>query len=282
MTIIYQELDDSATLRSHYGSHPVKFKIDPSTVHETPLPGNHLDYSCVLGIEFEKWINYIQNFKVRSDDVWIVGLPKTGTTWMHNIVYRIKNSLDYGSIAEALEHQYFEKDANLSDGNFIERLQYLDNVPSPRIFKTHLPAFLLPKELWTVKPKIIYTARNPKDTALSGYHMMRNGINPFTGTIDDFSNGFLNEFEYYNPFFDHIRGFLQLRQLDHVLFTVYEDLLSDQFNGIKRVSDFLESAYSDERLLKLTENVSFKKMRNEFPSFLAPEDKSKMPDPSYK
>lgn len=281
MTIICTSLDHSTGLQKHYFMNLAKFSIDPNSVHETSLPGNHKNYFCVLDKGCAKWINHMHNFKIRPDDIWIVGIPKTGTTWMHNIAYKMKNGLNSESIASALENQHFERGANSTKQNFLERLQYFDNLASPRIFKTHLPAFLLPKEIWTVKAKIIYTARNPKDTALSGYHMMRNSIVSFKGTVDDYSNGIMCNVENCMPFFDHIRGYLQLRHLDHVLFTVYEEFVVNQFEGIRSVSDFLECSHSHDQLLRLLENVSFKKMQNEFPSFLAPGDNN-VPDPSYK
>ncbi len=50
----------------------------------------------------------------------------------------------------------------------------MDKVPSPRTMKTHLSKNLLPPQIYTKKPKIIYIARNPKDVAVSFYYMHRN------------------------------------------------------------------------------------------------------------
>lgn len=35
-------------------------------------------------------------------------------------------------------------------------LEMIENMSRPRILKTHLPAFLLPKELWTINPKVFF------------------------------------------------------------------------------------------------------------------------------
>ena len=46
-------------------------------------------------------------------------------------------------------------------------------MPSPRFMKSHLPVHLLPADILTKKAKIVYVARNPKDVAVSFFHMHR-------------------------------------------------------------------------------------------------------------
>ena len=52
----------------------------------------------------EKWIlpysflnsaDKIYNFQARSDDVWVVTFPRSGTTWTQEMVWLICNDLDY-------------------------------------------------------------------------------------------------------------------------------------------------------------------------------------------
>lgn len=50
-----------------------------------------------------------------------------------------------------------------------ESVQRVHDMPSPRFIKSHLPYHLLPTQMDTVKPKIIYTSRNPKDLCVSFY-----------------------------------------------------------------------------------------------------------------
>lgn len=260
---------------------PIIFKIDPNSDHKTDLPGDHCKYSHALPKKTAKWIDEIQNFEVRTDDIWIVGIIKTGTTWNHNIAYTLKYGLDCENIAEELENRYFEKGAMRTD-SFDKDIKRYKEMKSPRIFKTHLPAFLLPNGLWTVKPKIIYTIRNPKDALVSAYHMMRNSYVHFSGTLENFCEMYFNDIAFSTPIFDHLRGFLQLRNRDHILFAVYEEMIADPFRGVKRICEFLECPHSDEQLQRLNENVSFEKMREKFPSFMLPDDRSTIPDPDYK
>lgn len=260
---------------------PTKYKIDPESISQSPLPGDHKHYSHISSESFGKWVDHVQNFDIRADDIWIVGLPKTGTTWVHNIAFKLKNGFDCENIANELEHRYFERLTSTGDG-FDREIERFKHMPSPRVLKSHLPAFLLPKGLWTVKPKIIYTIRNPKDMIVSGYHMIRNSMVRFPGKISDFAEDFFNDTAFGTPVFDHIHGFLQLRCLDNVLLNVYEELVADPFQGIKRVCQFLQCPHTENQLQELTENVSFGKMRDAFPSFMMPTDKTNIPDPDYK
>ena len=57
----------------------------------------------------------------------------------------------------------------------------------PYHIKNHLPAPFLPKKIWTVKPKIIYVARNPKDQAISFYHFYKS-VYQYDGTMEEFLN----------------------------------------------------------------------------------------------
>lgn len=134
-------------------------------------------------------------------------------------------------------------------------------MPSPRIFKSHLPAFLLPKELWTVRPKIIYTARNRKDIAVSLYHFP-NALNKSTLSLEEIFDAFLSELLLMSPLHAHVLSFWELRILDHLLFIRYEDLLADQFTGVKKISSFLECSFSDQEIANLVDHVSFKKMKD--------------------
>lgn len=78
---------------------------------------------------------------------------------------------------------------------------YATSMPSPRFIKTHLPFNLLPKQLrdGEKKPKIVYVARNPKDTCISFYHHSVL-VEGFNGTFEEFYTLFLAESGIINKF----------------------------------------------------------------------------------
>lgn len=259
---------------------PARYRIDPTVNHQTPLPGDHKQYSVNFPKNVEHLLDFIQTFDVRADDVWIVGNPKSGTTWNHNIAFKLKNGFHTQNVARQLEDLFFEYSVIGCAKDFTE-IQSFDDLPSPRVFKTHLPAFLLPQGLWTIKPKIIYTIRDPRDAIVSEYHMVRNSYFRFNGSIEDYAQSHLDGCNSGAPFLEHLCGFQQLQHLDHILFVSYEKLLVRQFDEIKRISEFIGCQHTDDYLRDLVTNVSFKKMRQEFPSFVLPDDKHSIPDPEY-
>ncbi|VEN58590.1 unnamed protein product [Callosobruchus maculatus] len=56
------------------------------------------EYVTVKGTVLKKnYLNYLDKFyefPVRDGDVWICGIPKSGTTWTQEMVWMIMNNLD--------------------------------------------------------------------------------------------------------------------------------------------------------------------------------------------
>lgn len=275
MSIVCTEVKDSELVRKAAYNGTSKFvhaTIDPSSVHNLSFPEHYKFGKCFLPRKYATLAERIHNFSVRPDDIWIVSFPKVGSTWVHNIVWLLKNNLDFSAPAVKPSDNFFEfatlfeeANGNVEFQKFIEKLDGLideyEKLPSPRIFKSHLHAYLLPKGLWEIKPKIIYVTRNPKDAAISYYHDVRNGIASYTPTIDEFFEVFLNGCTTFSSFHEHLLSFWQLRHLDHILFVTYEELSANQFGGVKRISDFLKCSFGDEQLQQVVDHVSFGNLR---------------------
>lgn len=197
-----------------------------------------------------------------------------GTTWMRNIVHQLKiKNLDFTEEYVQIETGFLEAPVQFvkMDGdeefnklveNLEKKIDELDAAPSPRMVKSHLPAYLLPKELWSIQPKIIYMSREAKDVAVSMFHMHRNHLLSYKGSKEEYFNEFVDDFRRCGPFFEHISSFHQLRHFENILFLTYEELNTNTFECVKRVSEFLECSYSDDQLRQLIEYVSFGKMQD--------------------
>lgn len=103
--------------------------------------------------------------------------------------------------------------------------EFLPNNESRRFLKTHLPFSLLPPSVMEKQAKVIYVARNPKDVAVSYYHLLR--LYRTTGYIGDFPK-FWNYFERdllpWTPYYEHINEGYAHRFTPNVLFMFYEDM----------------------------------------------------------
>lgn len=285
MSISYTKVKDSSLLRKGmlYGAKEYyRFTIDPTTTNQLALPPDYQFSQCFLPKKYLTLANRVHNFKVYPDDIWTVSYPKAGTTWVINVVWLLKNNLDFDTNLVDASFRYLERalfyelnDDNKNDEGFRaaktefdQKLDEYDNLTPPRILKSHLPAYLLPKDIWTTKAKLIYVYRNAKDVAVSMYHMFHNHLwLRYTGTIEEFLDAFLNDHIVYGPFNDHINSFQQLSRLDHVLLIKYEDMIADSFACVKAISTFLNCSYSDFQLKQLTEHLSFDSMRTKNQGF---------------
>lgn len=130
----------------------------------------------------------------------------------------------------------------------------------PYHIKNHLPASFLPDKIWTVKPKIVYVARNPKDEAISLYHFYKLE-HRYSGTQEEFFNLFLEGLTEFGPQTRHILDFWNLRNEENVLFLTFEAMKKDLKSVIKNVATFLGKAITDTQLDQLNEYLQFSSMR---------------------
>lgn len=251
--------------------------IDPNTRRDYPFPSDYEFTPCFLPKKYAQVADGIHNFPIRSDDIWTVSFPKAGSTWVANIIWQLMNNMDFSAEFLLPNHMFLEpmifnevNDNNRSDDGFKEYVKFTDGQldrlgaeTTQRFLKSHLPAHLLPKQIWTVKPKLIYAHRNAKDVAISWFHMFRKlQYTNYSGSLDDYIDTFLNDHALYTPFHSHVKCFQKLNHLDHVLIVNYEEMIANPFAGIKRISEFLNCTYDDDELNKLTEHVSFQNMRS--------------------
>lgn len=235
---------------------------DSSSVPIT-LP-NWTPEPCCLNKKFTQYAELIKNYEVRPDDVWLVTYPKSGTTWCQEMVWLVCNDLDY----EKARNVSLSKRFPFIDITALRDLPagvdpYADSLTmsSPRFIKSHLPVALLPDQLWTVKPKLVYVRRNPKAVAVSYYHhsvMFHN----YKGTMDQFVESFIKELEYYSPYHKHVLEFHNLDYGDNLLHLCYEDMKRDLKSTLRKVCQFFNKSYSEQQLNQLEAHLSFDSMKN--------------------
>ncbi|XP_062348935.1 sulfotransferase 1E1-like isoform X6 [Cinclus cinclus] len=96
----------------------------------------------------------VKAFQARPDDLLISTYPKSGTTWLSEIMDMIYHD---GNVEKC------QRDAIYNRVPFLEMkvskvpcaigIEQLEKAPSPRLIKTHLPVQLLPTSFWEKKCK---------------------------------------------------------------------------------------------------------------------------------
>ncbi|XP_035218190.1 sulfotransferase 1E1-like [Stegodyphus dumicola] len=209
-----------------------------------------------------------KSYEAREDDIYVVSYPKTGTTWLQEIVFIIHSNLDFNAAKTTDLHQRFP---------YIEHAKtnynYVKNMESPRLLKTHLPFSLLPPDVHSKKCKMIYITRNPRDVAVSYYHfacMLKE--TRYKGTFKQFFERFLANRSTYSPFLQHNLEFWKHRNDENVLFLFYEDLQKDLPKNLKKISDFLGKPLTAEEIKAVVDHCSFKNMAKSESVGLSDED----------
>lgn len=257
MAVTYREVEGTArkTIDSLFGVERCLIEVNPG--------------ACLLPSKYEEMGQRIYDMEVRPDDVWVVSYPRTGSTWTQEMVWLLCNDLDFDKAKSALgqtRNPLLELTALIANdkGSWKDGLGHsvdqVENMPSPRMIKTHLPRTLLPHQLFTVKPKIIYVTRNPKDMCVSYYHYSKL-LHDYHGTLEQFVHLFLDDKAPVGPFMSHVLGFWELRDEPNILFMKYEDMKKDHRGTIKTVAQFLDKELSEEQVTLLEDNLSFQKMR---------------------
>lgn len=218
---------------------------------------------CIMPAKYRQFANRIRNLTVYEDDVWVVTFLKSGTTWTQEMVWLIDHDLDYNtaSAVNLTERSVFlEVVSFITNMDVTDTISHVEQLPRPRHIKSHLPLALLPKQLWTVKPKIIYTARNPKDVTTSLMHHYKH-LHGFKGSKQDFLDGILADQIIYCPMVKHATEFWAVSHRDHVLFLHYEDMKKNLGKVLLQVCDFFRKTFTPTQLAKLEQHLSFDSMK---------------------
>ncbi len=202
----------------------------------------------------------MSRLSLEPTDVWVVTYPKSGTTWIQNIVKLLRNNGEKDGIVLDQSIPWIE--ANSIENSYCNQIN-LAASPRPRAFKCHLPYDTIPSgKPHTTPCKYIYIVRNPKDVVVSFYfHYIRFSVEKdVTLEWELFFRNFVYGNLQFGDFFDHVLSWWSHRNEDNVLFLTYEGLKKDPRTVIARIAKFIEANVSDGVIDKVVADTSFNSM----------------------
>ena len=162
------------------------------------------DYRAVLvrGVpqnpmfDVQAFEDVVDGFRTKDGDVFVATYVKAGTTWVQQILHGLLRGGEsggrYGETVPWLEACASSPEVigpREAPGWTMEKI---NAAPAPRYFKTHARVEDLPRG--RARLRVVYVARNPKDTVVSLYHHARNKPEfGFTGDFETFLQIFLSD-----------------------------------------------------------------------------------------
>jgi len=242
-----------------------------------------------MGVPMPAWFHEegakaFRELELEADDVVLVSIPKTGTTWVNKILHCLLRMDESGSMPLAApgsdlgaSGQIYPDFLTLSmpedpdwpgagPGGLLGKCCIADlfSQPRPRLFSTHMLAELLPESL-SRTGRLVYVLRNPKDTMTSLHYFRGEPKDGWTGnehgagTLERFLSG-VNA---YGSFFDHVVSMSQYMEgpcAGRAIVVYYEELHRDLKGGIASLAEFLQVPLSEEKLEAVYKLTTFDAM----------------------
>ncbi|XP_038636590.1 sulfotransferase 1C2-like isoform X2 [Scyliorhinus canicula] len=205
----------------------------------------------------------VKNFQAKPDDLLIATYPKSGSTWMQEIVDLISQNGDVEMCKRAPVYYRVPILEFFSDNNLPTGIELIEKMASPRMIKTHLPIQLVPKSFWEQDCKAIIVARNAKDSLVSYFHFHRTcHLVPEPGAWREFFQRFMNGKVNRGSWYDHVKGWWEAKDKHRILFLFYEDIKENPRREILKVAEFMEKVLEEDVIEKIVHLSSFKVMKD--------------------
>lgn len=203
-------------------------------------------FRCYLNKNFEnkmKDIGWETISESSEDDVFIVGYPKSGNTWMQNLLVNIYHKIDTRNVPDKLIQELVPD---------VHAKRFYKAFYKPTFFKSHS----LPQKKYR---KVIYIVRDGRDVMVSFYHFLKNltGKEP---SLHELINGVQASFKV--AWHEHVEQYLSNPFNSEIIFIKYESLINQDLDELKKICSFLGIERDDEFLKNVYLNNTFKEMKD--------------------
>ena len=183
---------------------------------------------------------------VRRDDVFISTYPKSGTTWLQQVVHglRSRGSMDFDEISEVVPWLESAVDIGIDPD--------ADQQWAPRAFKAHLEWERVPKG-----GRYITAFRDPKSVLPSFYRFFEGWFfEPGSVGLDAFAREWFMAGTASGRYWDHVRSWAPHVTDENVLALTYEDMVAAPAAVPAVVASFLGLDLDADTLMLVTRQSS--------------------------
>ncbi|KAF5277397.1 hypothetical protein FQA39_LY06210 [Lamprigera yunnana] len=221
-------------------------------------------------------LDEISKFTVRDNDIFLLGYPKSGTTWAQEMIWLVANDLNYKGAKVFVDERFpvLEMFMYRSSGRrsqlecYVDSMKFIENLKDGRCIKSHLKSDYLPEQLLKrdCNAKIIYIARNPKDVAVSSYMFHKELLQTVEYSFEEYCELFMTDlYVAFGQYWQNVLYFWNKRNETNILFIKYEDMKRDLLEVIRKIAKFLNKCHTEEEEIELMNWLSFEKMKeNEY------------------
>lgn len=172
-------------------------------------------------------------------DVFVIGFPKSGNTWLLHIVAHLYYGLNYNQSKNLISMIVPDR----------HETNYYRRINETCFFKSHE----LPSPQFK---KVIYIYRDGRD-ALYSYYMMEKGKNKDV-SLEDF---FMEDKPMYPcKWHEHLEAWVRNPYDAEILYVRYEDLKKTPQQVFAKIADFINARHTNESIEYCIEQTSFKTM----------------------
>jgi Sulfotransferase domain len=178
--------------------------------------------------------------QTETQDIFVIGFPKSGNTWMQHIMTGIQYRTDMSVIHNNLVRELIPDE---------HQVKFYKRFSEHTCFKSHsLPA--------SRYKKVIYIVRDGRDAVVSFYYMSKGmGKNISLRDIVLKLDGLPSSWN------DHVQSWLENPYNADIIYIRYEDLKMNPVETLSKVCSFIETTIDSVLLNRIIMNCSFEKMR---------------------
>jgi hypothetical protein len=203
-----------------------------------------------------------RSIPTRSGDICFNSYPKSGSTWLSYVILLLTRGGEKPEGDTLRNHFHWVA----SSWPYPRSRDELEALPSPRIFKSHMPYRMALGGVPTENPcRYVYVARSPKDVVVSYYHFEsgKKWSGDYAGPWEHWLSLFAAGGVQRGDWFEHVLGWWEKRDAENILFLKYEDLKRSFDVTVQQIAGFLGFPLDSEVLGAIREKTSFANMKSD-------------------